>query len=818
MMNATNIVLVYCFPFFLSAEVAETNPPALTDSTSSANALPYQADLWQPMQGSPKVETIHDGRALRMKCPFKAADDQLERASWDLIFKRGEPGKQISLALAQGIQFKIFCRDRSPIGSFTLYLQSGKGWYSYRFAPDSDSEWSTVRVLKENTKIEGTPAGWSHIDAIRLSAWRAENRDTEIFVADIEKLSIPSEILLVRAESVFGRAPTVQNSVLVYFERMSSVLRSLNIPFNIISDRELGPEILQPGRIVILPHNPAILPETVKQLSEFLDNGGKLLSFYSVAEPIRRSAGMAPGYWVGQERPGHFSTIQLKDGFLSGAPRRVQQSSWNLHVAKPIAGKSSVAAEWLDGQGKSTGQPAILVSANSVHMTHVLLPDDIERKKLLVLAMLGHLKPDLWKIAAEKSVERFGHMGHFKNLSETIDEIRKALSDRRGLAVLTGALYLRKRAEGEIGQSKFAEAMETMRQAESKLTEAYCRAHSSEKGEHRAFWCHRASGPAGLTWDETIRLLAVNGFTAVLPNMLWGGTAYYESDVLPVAPSVKKSGDYLAECLKACRKYGIECHVWKVNWNMSGHAPREFVEKIRKEARHQVDKDGKPYETWLCPSHPKNQQLEIDSMLEVLKKYDVDGLHFDYIRYPGKNHCFCNGCRERFEKILGKAVKDWPADTEQNPEAKRAWQAFRQSNITKVVESVSREAKRIKKSVEISAAVFRNWQVDRFQVAQDWKLWCDKGYLDFVCPMDYTPNTAQFANYIKTQQKLVGNVPCYPGIGLSLWNPSTALWTFIEQIKMTRKFKTGGFTVFDLQSREAKELVPLCGLGITKKE
>lgn len=818
MMKTTLLLLVSCFPFILSAEVARAAPPELTDPAASPNALPYQAGLWQPMEGSPEVEGMPDGRVLRMKCLFKGADDQLERASWDLIFKRAEVGKHISLALAQGIQFKIFCRDRSPIGSFTLYLQSGKGWYSYRFASDSDSEWSTVRVLKENTRIEGTPAGWSQIDAIRLSAWRGENRDTEIFVADVERLSTPADILLVRAESVFGRAPTEQKSVLVYFEGMSSVLRSLNIPFNIISDQELGPEILQPGRIVILPHNPAMLPETVKQISDFLHHGGKLLSFYSVAEPIQNAAGMAPGYWVGQERPGHFSTIQLKDGLLSGAPRQIQQSSWNLHVAKPVTGKSSIAAEWLDGQGKSTGHPAILVSENSVHMTHVLLPDDAERKKLLVLAMLGHLKPELWKIAAEKSIDRFGQMGHFKNLSETIDEIRNALSDEKGLSVLTDALYLCKRAQGEVDQSKFSAAMETMRQAESKLTEAYCRAQTSEQGEHRAFWCHSASGPAGLTWDETIRLLAENGFTAVLPNMLWGGTAYYESTVLPVDPSVKKSGDYLVECIQACRKYGIECHVWKVNWNMSSRAPREFVEKIRKEARHQVDRDGKPDETWLCPSHPENQQLEIDSMLEVLKKYDVDGLHFDYIRYPGKNHCFCDGCRERFEKVLGKPVKEWPAETELDPATKQAWQAFRQSNITRVVESVSRQARQLKKSVEISAAVFRNWQVDRFQVAQDWKLWCEKGYLDFVCPMDYTPNTAQFANYIKTQQKLVGNVPCYPGIGLSLWKPSTALWTFIEQIKMTRQFKTGGFTVFDLQSREAKELVPLCGLGITKKE
>mgnify|MGYP000700577408 CR=1 FL=1 len=34
--------------------------------------------------------------------------------------------------------------------------------------------------------------------------------------------------------------------------------------------------------------------------------------------------------------------------------------------------------------------------------------------------------------------------------------------------------------------------------------------------------------------------------------------------------------------------------------------------------------------------------------------------------------------------------------------------------------------------------------VDRDTIGQDWKLWCDRGYLDFVCPMDYTASSAQF--------------------------------------------------------------------------
>ena len=63
--------------------------------------------------------------------------------------------------------------------------------------------------------------------------------------------------------------------------------------------------------------------------------------------------------------------------------------------------------------------------------------------------------------------------------------------------------------------------------------------------------------------------------------MLWGGTAFYRSTVLPVAPQVAEKGDQIALCLAACQKHGVECHPWKGNWNMSGRATKDFVERMR---------------------------------------------------------------------------------------------------------------------------------------------------------------------------------------------------------------------------------------------
>jgi uncharacterized lipoprotein YddW (UPF0748 family) len=99
--------------------------------------------------------------------------------------------------------------------------------------------------------------------------------------------------------------------------------------------------------------------------------------------------------------------------------------------------------------------------------------------------------------------------------------------------------------------------------ASRQILEAYCQAQQGAPAEFRAFWCHSAFGVDGIDWDEAIRRLAENGFTAILPNMLWGGVAFYDSSVLPVESQVARRGDQIAKCLAACRKYGVQIHIWK---------------------------------------------------------------------------------------------------------------------------------------------------------------------------------------------------------------------------------------------------------------
>ena len=767
---------------------------------------------WRPMSGTAPVSMVDvlEAKALRMPCSFKGT--KIERASWDRSV-------DLDLTTCQGIQFKLLCDNPSPVSGFTLYMQSGNGWYSQRFSVEDVGEWNTVKIEKSKTGVEGAPAGWGKIKTLRLSAWRGKNADTQFYIADLGLLGADAPIVIVRGESAAKTRPSEAKSVATFAQNVAQSLTDLGLAHALMSDLDVTAERLKGKKIVILPHNPGMPDNVVAELLNYLQGGGKLISFYGLPKKLRDAVHIPNGKHIKQTYPGYFCTMRFNDKVLTGAPSVVGQRSWNISESKAVKGKSKVAAVWYDDKGKSTGHAAVVVSDNCIAMTHVMLTDDTGNKRNMLLAMVGHFAPELWKKCALLAIENIGRFGPYKTFLDAEGDIDwMSWGDPHTQNKVDEAGKLRTRASGLCSSGKYAEAIRVATQARELLIDAYCSAQKPQKREHRAWWCHSAFGVDGMTWDEAIKNLADNGFTAILPNMLWGGTAYYKSDVLPVHDSVKEKGDQIDLCVKACKKHGVECHVWKVNWNMSGHATKEFVEKMKKAGRTQVLYDGTEKERWLCPSHPANQKLEIDSMVEVAKKYDVDGIHFDYIRYPGPTACFCKGCRERFEKGLGKKVAHWPEDCREDEAVKQKWLDFRRSNITKVVAAVSEQARKVKPKIEISAAVFRNWPVDRDSVGQDWKLWCEKGYLDFVCPMDYTPHNAQFENFVKLQKDWTGKVPCYPGIGLSCWKPSNDICKLIDQIKITRRLRTGGFTIFNYHVTEANEIVPLCGKGITKKK
>ncbi len=446
-------------------------------------------------------------------------------------------------------------------------------------------------------------------------------------------------------------------------------------------------------------------------------------------------------------------------------------------------------------------------------MSHTYLGQDQQGGAQFLLSFIGDKLPEYWKKAAEKKIAACEKVFEFSDLSELQSWSVPFIGDNK--KPLAEAEELLEQARHAFAEQRYVQAYSTGDQALRLARESFLIYCPPRNGEMRGVWIHSPYGIADWGWDRTVEVLAKNGFNAIFPNFLWGYVADYPSEVLPNHPKVSGPQgkiDYLQQCLEACRKYQVELHIWKVNWNMGHRTPEDLRQKMRILGRTQVTFDGRDSD-YLSPHHPENFALERDSMLEIVRKYPVDGIHFDYIRYPNNNTDFSFDARIAFEQHLGRPVHKWPDDCLPRGVDYQAYAQWRRDNISKLVREVSLEARKIRPGIKVSAAIYGDWESARLSVAQDASAWIDEGLLDFICPMNYTLSAADFVHLLQKQLLRVGNrIPVYPGIGVYLLPDATAV---AEQIMLSRKHGADGFVCFQHSAEFAEAILPGLRRGVS---
>ncbi len=116
--------------------------------------------------------------------------------------------------------------------------------------------------------------------------------------------------------------------------------------------------------------------------------------------------------------------------------------------------------------------------------------------------------------------------------------------------------------------------------------------------------------------------------------------------------------------------------------------------------------------------------------------------------------------------------------------------------------AVHDEAKKIRPEIKISAAVYGDYPACRKSVAQDWPAWIKAGYLDFLCPMDYTMNDDYFRSLVKNQLHLVDKkIPVYVGIGATSSHSNLSGERVQKQIRAARELGAAGFSIFNFDQK-----------------
>ncbi|MCD6361137.1 MAG: family 10 glycosylhydrolase [Armatimonadetes bacterium] len=806
----------------LAAGASAEQPPRPPDPLPGVTVLPILqpgegeriADLWRaqttlddqgrriPAQSTVPAESlVLDGRpVLKLTCNFK--DTTIPRTYWDRAV-------ELNLTRVTAVCFDVYARNVGAISSVNLYLRSGEGWYGARWYPQEENQWCRIRLPLGEFYVDHPGGGWADIDTIRFSPWMGVHEDAELYIANlgVEESPVPAALVRANYHDRNGRPVDAGRWV----ETVGSLLDAAGCALATMSTSDLSAERLADLKLLVLPYASGMPDEEAGVIADFVRGGGKLIACYSLPGPLAELLGVRQkGYRTGRPRS-EFSSMRFVGEPPHGAPAEVKQGSWGIIDSEAVDGVGRVAAWWHDAEGNRTDAPAIIISADGAWISHVLLDDDPVAKGRLLVALMDHFAPGTATHVARRRIAQMGQRLQVEDWQHAVALTRAqpAFADASA-DLVEQAEATRRRAQDT--DDPF-EAMTLADRAERLLEEAFCRAQQSVEKEFRATWCHPPAGIAGWGWPRTADRLKEAGIRHLFLNALHGASAAYPSEVLPFDKENPDGVDYLQQAVDACSARGIKVHVWMTNFKARGHAPADLVEQLENEGRFAVRVDGTRTDT-LCPSDPRNQDLQIRAMIEAAHRPGVAGIHFDYIRYPGGDTCFCDGCRRRFETWAETKVNDWPADVLRGGTLRDKWLEFRRSNITRVVREVSQTVRREVPDCMISAAVFRNYPQCADDVGQDWVAWAQAGYLDFVCPMNYTASHTQFRKETTAQLRyLKGVVPCYPGIGLLTGlGPVGA----VRQVQIARELGCGGFVIWSVFPAYIDDVYPYLGMSLLR--
>jgi uncharacterized lipoprotein YddW (UPF0748 family) len=357
---------------------------------------------------------------------------------------------------------------------------------------------------------------------------------------------------------------------------------------------------------------------------------------------------------------------------------------------------------------------------------------------------------------------------------------------------------------------------------------------SPRLSETRGLWVVRST----LVHPDSVRAMVARaagaGFNTLLVQVRGRGDAYYSGGIEPRADGIRDrpAFDPLALTVREAHARGIEVHAWMnvhliSSSSVISRAPTHLVNarpgllavprELSKEL-YDVDPASALYferlvvhalanpnsieGLYTSPSAPEVKERVYAVAMDLVDRYEIDGIHLDYIRYPSGEFDYSRGALDRFRSwIVGRITDDRRAElrsaSQQNPLAyveafPEPWAEYRRAQITDLVERIYVGVKRRRPEVLVSAAVFPDARESFLYRYQDWEGWLRKGIVDVVAPMAYNPDDGLFDRAISQAAEIGGPGRVWAGVGAYLNTYEGTL----SKIDITQRIGVRGFLLF----------------------
>ena len=349
--------------------------------------------------------------------------------------------------------------------------------------------------------------------------------------------------------------------------------------------------------------------------------------------------------------------------------------------------------------------------------------------------------------------------------------------------------------------------------------------------EARALWVTRFEYNSAAKIIEILDKAKSANLNVVFFQVRGAGDAFYVSQLEPCAASLcGKLGagpppyDPLDVAVREAHARGLQLHAYinaLAGWgsgsaascavlaNADSRAPRHVLidhpewAMVHSSGAAQTCPNAEEY-VYLSPGNAGVRTWLARVAADIVRRYQVDGIHLDRIRYPGTAWSHDTASL----RLFGRDPATNSAD----------WSSFRRGLINQTVKETYDSVKAVRPSVQLSAAVWGIYQ-DKWswsssqgqsQYMQDPRAWTAGGYLDVAVPMTYytiAGTYCAFADWACLVDDHVQGIQS--ATGKPVWMGTLAdkgTTEIVKQIELGRRRGARGFSIFSYSSAESAGL------------
>lgn len=283
------------------------------------------------------------------------------------------------------------------------------------------------------------------------------------------------------------------------------------------------------------------------------------------------------------------------------------------------------------------------------------------------------------------------------------------------------------------------------------------------------------------------------GFNVIVPVIWRGKGVSWPSSLAPVDPAWSTTGGASTDALKELIDRAHESGLQVVPWFTIAHRLREFFPEFHE--------DGTPDQAFNIHDN-RFREFIVKVMMEVVDRYDIDGVNLDYVR--AKGICRTNACRTHYRGRTNRDLLQDAAEMWRNKESGDSIARWNAEAVTRIIEDFSAQARarRPKMPISIDSHPVAKWTYLEGASSIDW---ANRGLIDMIFDMQYMPRIDVAAvNGAKAKLLdpakyvlLVGNYEASPTDKQRVWARDAALVAELLEQSRRHSHKAGAVALYE---------------------